>query len=175
MQRKGLGMDANIFERALAEATARLQEVDLRFEELGKEKERLQDLVGSLQAVLAATPTQAPTPISADFSPVRAVEQNPVFQASPPVVHGATWKLAFHVLSKEGPMTVPQIYQAFFKWTKAPPSKDALRIAMLRKSNLFRNEGGTFSVIEGNHQNGRPEPQTAELEWKEATEVPLPS
>ena len=38
---KGLRMDANIFERALAEATARLQEVDLRFEHLGKERERL--------------------------------------------------------------------------------------------------------------------------------------
>jgi hypothetical protein len=165
-------MGTNIFDRALAEATSCLLEVELRFEQLGKEKERLQHLVESLQAVLAAAHTRTPTPVSADFSFVQdAVEHSPVSQVSPSV-HGLTWKLAFRVLSKDGPMTVPQLYQALFKVITTPPSKDSIRIAMLRKPDLFRNEKGTFSVIEAKHnQNGRPEPHTGELEWKEATEA----
>jgi hypothetical protein len=165
-------VNTSVFYDALQEATTRLAEVTSRLNSLRSQEEHLQALVNYLQAVLADTDELSASSDNRP-APVQQSAPTPVQQSVREWVRpgeGKTWRLAFNVLSKFGPASVPKIHQRLMSTMENPPSRDSVRIAMLRKPETFNNDGGIFSIIEPQNSE-ESSSRTGELQWKEATEV----
>lgn len=126
-------MDRTVMEAALAEARSSLAEYSAKAAKIKAKVDALQSVVSGLEMLLGARP-------NLDTA-------SPNATASGNGKPDSTWKLAHKVLSQSGPMTVPEIYVAMEVSGITPPAKDAIRIAMMRKPDIFINDNGKYRLV----------------------------
>ena len=127
-------MDKAIMESALAEAKSSLAEYSTKAAKIKIKMDALQNVVSGLEALLGSRPSlDSGTPSAAALNTVGKPE--------------ATWKIAQEVLARSGPMTVPEIFTAIEATIGTSPAKDAIRIAMMRKPEVFVNENGKYRLV----------------------------
>ena len=123
---------------ARAEAHEKLEEVTRHVNELEAERDKLQAIVASLDAYLPNAVDEVGTDVlpRADCVTIRDRTQ-------------PAWMSARDVLAVNGPyrMTVPRIHESLTKQGLLV-AKDALRIAMLRRTDIFDNDGnGNYGLV----------------------------
>jgi hypothetical protein len=142
-------MKYSAFERALEEAAAGLRETEAEFERLKIKKEQLEALVENLRAIL---------PLDA-----ASVEDVPKAEKAAPALENgngdarskSTWMLARDVLAKSrGALTVPEIYQIVSTAYPRSPAQDAIRIAMMRKPEIFVKRGTRYALTKSQFELG---------------------
>lgn len=131
-------MELDVMREALKKAEAGLAEAEEQFIALQSHKGRLQDVVSSLRTLLDAEGNE-----SNIVSYIGNHEHRRPLHANP------TWSKAGRALKEIGkPATVPEIHEQLAR-TGTPPSADALRIAMLRKPELFGRVGAAYELRRG--------------------------
>jgi hypothetical protein len=120
------------YEEAFREAQRELQEIEQQLKHLQQRKETLQSLVGPLSAYLNVAGRTRPL-LELHEAEHRSITSDSV---PPPA-----WVIARDVLKNHGrPMAVPEIFRVMSAMgTNSRP--DAVRIAMLRKPEIFFNQG----------------------------------
>lgn len=137
-----------IFEQAHREAQQKLDDVEERIANLHREKEALQGLVVSLGDYLSVADV---TLLSGemDLDEQASARRGTLTQPA--------WSLARDILASKGsPMTVPEIHKIMSNlgFTSKP---DAIRIAMIRKPDIFNNHGnGAYGLVTQRHVGPPP-------------------
>jgi hypothetical protein len=130
-------MDKELMDKALLDAKSSLAEVSAKMSRLKAKMDALQNVVSGIEALLGTRPTLELTPQEQSSSTGR----NGLRTES-------TWKLAQNALAASGiPMTVPEIFAAIEQKGLTPPAKDAIRIAMMRKPEIFLNANGKYRLV----------------------------
>lgn len=132
-------MEYKVLLTALAEAQEELVEVEFKFERLRIDRERLQAIVHSISAYL----------------PDVTVTSGPASgETNPPEIQVPAWVSVKEVLEQNGqPMNVPAIFEVLQE-RKITQSRDNIRIAMLRKPDVFFAQGaGLYGLTEWNSRS----------------------
>jgi hypothetical protein len=137
-------MELNTLHQALLEAQAGLKAIDVDFELLRSQKERLERLIGSLREVLESSTPLGSGALALATQPAPA--GTAVFGLSSKEI--PLWEAALGILSAFGkPMTVPEIALSLEKATNSGISPESVRVAMFRKPQYFaRLSHGTYGL-----------------------------
>lgn len=150
-------MKFSAFDQAISEATAGLNEIEAEFKKLRVKKAQLETLVRSLLAVLPMESGQQSDAARAAQLLLTESSDAPEVAAEPK----ATWTLARDVLAKsQGALTVPEIHKIMLasgKGEEEVPAQDAIRIAMLRKPDIFLKRDKRYALTSSQFEVTVPE------------------
>jgi hypothetical protein len=125
--------------RALLDAEKRLEETEQVFLQLEAERGRLREVILSLSTYLRSHGVEIDVePMQGSYATTTATN----------VKGMKAWELALSVLEEQKqPMPVPDIYESLLA-KGVNMAKDAIRVAMLRKPQIFRQAGnGTYALL----------------------------
>jgi hypothetical protein len=145
-------MRNEVFKNALDEARIQLDAVEQKFKLLSEERAKLQAVVAGLESYLSGGSTPD-------------IEARPTLQLEPQESRTIpAWMSARDVIAERGSaITVPQLHDAL-RAKSIYTGKDALRVAMIRKPDVFVQMGnGLYGLTKYG--------VSMELDDKEATEV----
>jgi len=130
-----MGNQDAAYVNALEVAKAQLADVEHRYRQLHLERQRLQNVIGTLSTILGIEET--PNSVTENSE---ATFQHPKAQPA--------WAWIKAVLHDEGkPLSATEIYNILLQKGIGTISKDAVRVSLTRKSDIFRSDGtGLYSI-----------------------------
>jgi hypothetical protein len=136
-------MKLRTLDEMLADATKVRRDIELQIEKMQAQREQLSLIIEQMMRLIALSNGERESDtVSGESGPSIAETARNAEPRLP------SWLIARKLLQKAGePLTVPQLHFLMKLEYGVSPSRDALRIAMLRKPEIFCNEGGRFDLV----------------------------